>query len=663
MMKKLLFILIVMITAAATAQQRKVDRANKDYTQLAFIDAQQLYLKIAENGFSSPELLAKLGDTYYFNDDLQESFNWYNKLFERYSDNIKPEYYFRYAQSLKSVRRYDEADVLMAKFNTFKGYDSRADNYSKQPDYLQIIDFQSGRFTVENAREINTWTADFGPSFYDDQNQVVFATARDTGVFVKRVHEWNEQAFLQLYTADADADGKLKDARKLSSRINTKFHESTPGFTTDGETIYFTRNNYEGGELRQDIDGLTKLKIYKSTRKGKTWTEPVSVSFNSDSYSTAHPALTPDGKLLFFVSDMPGSVGYDPDDDFSKSDIWVADVALDGTLGTPRNVESINTNGRETFPFVSKNNVLYFASTGHQGLGGLDVFASSINKDGSMSEVVNIGKPINTPYDDFSFIVNDDTKLGYFSSNRIGGKGGDDIYRFVQLEDLRNMCEILVTGTVTDSQTKEPISGALVSVMDANNNQIDQITTRDNGKYVFKLECDKQYFVRASKEEYTPGEELFTTPPTSDFIDIPLELSNSKIPVLECDDLAKILDIEQIYFDFDKSNIRSDAANELAKIQAFLELYPATKIEIRSHTDSRANDAYNDALSERRAQSTRSWLIDKGIDANRITAKGYGERQLVNNCSNGVSCTPAEHQLNRRSEFIVSGLNEYTDCE
>jgi outer membrane protein OmpA-like peptidoglycan-associated protein len=511
--------------------------------------------------------------------------------------------------------------------------------------------------------DINSWTADFGPAFYEDQDQVVFATSRDTGSFVKRVHTWNEQAFLQLYTADADDEGKLKDARKLSSRINTKFHESTPGFTADGKTIYFTRNNYEGGKLRQDIDGITKLKIYKSTRNGKNWTEPVSVSFNSDQYSTAHPALTPDGKLLFFVSDMPGSVGYDPEEEFTKSDIWVADVALDGSLSNPRNVESINTNGRETFPFVSKNNVLYFSSTGHQGLGGLDVFASSINKDGSMSEVVNIGKPINTPYDDFSFIVNDDTKLGYFSSNRVGGKGDDDIYRFVQLEDLRNSCEILVTGTVTDANTKEPIEGALVSVMDANNNQIDQITTRANGKYVFKLECDKQYFVRADKEEYTPDEELFTTPPTSDFIDIPLELSNSKIPVLECDDLAKILDIKQIYFDFDKSNIRSDAANELAKILAFLELYPATKIEIRSHTDSRANDAYNDALSERRAQSTRSWLIGKGIDANRITAKGYGERQLVNECSNGVSCTPAEHQLNRRSEFIVSGLDQYTDCE
>ncbi len=379
MIKKLLFLLIVLFATVSTGQGRKVKKADKEYTNLAFIDAQELYLRIAENGYTSPEILAKLGDTYYFNDDLQDAFTWYNKLFLQYSDNIMPEYYFRYAQALKSVRRYDEADVLMAKFNTFKGYDARSENYSKQPDYLQIIDFQSGRFNVENAKEINSWTADFGPAFYDDQNQIVFATARDTGSFVKRIHDWNDQAFLQLYTADADVEGKLKDARKLSSRINTKFHESTPGFTSDGETIYFTRNNYENGKLRMDIDGITKLKIYKSTRKGNKWSDPVGVSFNSDEYSTAHPALTPDGRKLFFVSDMPGSVGYDPDDEFTKSDIWVADVALDGTLSNPVNVESINTNGRETFPFVSKNNVLYFSSTGHQGLGGLDVFASSIN--------------------------------------------------------------------------------------------------------------------------------------------------------------------------------------------------------------------------------------------------------------------------------------------
>lgn len=663
MIKKLLFVLILMVTAATTAQQPKVERANKNFKNLAYIDAQQLYLKIAENGNPSKEVLAKLADTYYFNNDLQEAYTWYQKLFALDNKDIKPVYYFRYAQSLKSLERYEEADVLMKRFNALSSSESRAPGVSEQADYLEMIDFQSGRFTVQNAVEINSWAADFGPAFFDEQNQMLFATSRDSGSFVKRIHQWDEQAFLQLYTADVNVDGTLQDARIFSPVINTRFHESTPAFTQDGGTIYFTSSNSEGGKLRQNKDGITKLKIFKSTKTGDMWTQPVGVSFNSDKYNTAHPALSPDGRKLFFVSDRPGSVGYDPKADHTDSDIWVVDIALDGTIGEPINVASINTHGRETYPFVSKNNVLYFASSGHQGLGGLDVFASTINRDGSMSEVVNIGKPVNTPYDDYSFIINDDTKLGYFSSNRPGGKGGDDIYRIVQLEDLRNTCETIVSGTVIDANTKDALANSMVSITDENNNQIDQAITGTDGKYSFKLECDKQYFIRVTKEDHTADEELFKTPVRNDRINLSSELTSSVIPVLECDDIAKTLDIEEIYFDYDQSGIRSDAAKELAKIQAFLELYPATKVEIRSHTDSRGDAAYNDMLSEKRAQSTRSWLIEKGIDPDRITAKGYGERQLVNNCSDGVSCSDEEQQLNRRSEFIVSGLDQYSECD
>lgn len=252
--------------------------------------------------------------------------------------------------------------------------------------------------------------------------------------------------------------------------------------------------------------------------------------------------------------------------------------------------------------------------------------------------------------------------MGYFSSNRPGGQGDDDIYRFVQLEDLKDACEIILTGTVTDEKTGLPMDKATVMVMDANNNKVDQLVTKANGKYVFKLECGKQYFVRTEKEDYSSDEDLFTTPTQSDFLDVPLAMVNEKIQIVDCDDIAPLLNIKDIYFDFDRFNIRPDAALELSKILAFMELYPQTSVEIRSHTDSRAPDAYNDVLSEKRAQSTRKWLIEKGISASRLTAKGYGERQLVNNCSNGVDCTPEEHQLNRRSEFIVTGLGQYSDC-
>ncbi len=642
------------------AQQRKVDRADKKYSNLAFMDAQKLYLKIVENGNETQEILQKLADTYYFNDDLQESNVWYSKLFEKYSDSIEPEYYFRHAQSLKSVSKYDEANALLDQLGSIEGAGGLAEIYKSQPDYARIIDMQSGRFTIENAREINSFTADMGPSYYG--NKVVFATARDTGSFIKRVHDWNEQAFLQLYVANANLDGTLFDLERFNSNLNSDWHESTATFTVDGDAVYFTRNNSQDGKLLEDEDGFTKLKIYRSIKTEDGWSNPESVSINDDAYNTAHPALSPDGTKLFFVSDREGSVGYDVDEEFTRSDIWVADVAADGSLSNPRNLTSINTHGRETFPFVSKNNVLYFASTGHSGLGGLDVFSSKIYEDGSMGTVVNVGRPINTSFDDFGFIIDTDTNLGYFTSNRSGGMGGDDIYRFTRIEE-KTPCEVLLEGIVTEERSGKPLSDVTVTVVDRNNNQVDTAVTDAQGAYQLKVNCDMQYFIRASKDNYTRTEQLFNTPAESKTMTMSLSLIDPSIPVLECDDLAEILDIEQIYFDFDKSFIRNDAAEELAKIQAFLELYPQTKIDIRSHTDSRADDAYNMALSERRAQSTRSWLIDKGIDASRITAKGYGESQLVNNCSNGVACTAAQHQLNRRSEFIVTGLDNYADCD
>lgn len=663
MMKNILITLVCLVSLISYGQVKDVKKANKEFEKFAFIDAQQIYLKVVEKGYKNVEILSKLGDTYYFNDELTESYKWYKELFDLNSESLAPEYYFRYAQSLKAVKRYAEADELMAKFNSFKGFDSRSKSYSEQPDYLQIIDFQSGRFEVENTVAINSSTADFGPSYYGGANQVVYATARDTNSFVKRTHSWNDQAFLQLYVADADETGKLSNEKRLSKVLNTRYHESTPTFTSDGNTVYFTRNNYNAGVYRQDIDGINKLKIYKSTKKGKSWTAPVELPFNNDEYSVAHPALSPDGKYLYFTSDMPGSIGYDSNDEFTKSDLWVASINEDGSFGEIRNLTEINTEGRESFPFVSKKGILYFASTGHQGLGGLDIFASSINPDGTLSLPINIGKPANTEDDDFAFIINDDTNMGYFSSNRPGGQGDDDIYRFVQLEDLKDTCEIILTGTVTDEKTGLPMDKATVMVMDANNNKVDQLITKANGKYVFKLECGKQYFVRTEKEDYSSDEDLFTTPTQSDFLDVPLAMVNEKIPVVDCDDIAPLLNIKDIYFDFDRFNIRPDAALELSKILAFMELYPQTSVEIRSHTDSRAPDTYNDVLSEKRAQSTRKWLIEKGINPSRLTAKGYGERQLVNNCSNGVDCTPEEHQLNRRSEFIVTGLGQYSDCD
>jgi outer membrane protein OmpA-like peptidoglycan-associated protein/tetratricopeptide (TPR) repeat protein len=663
MLKRLIIFIFFVSCFLGHAQTYQVERGNTKYNAFAFIEAQKIYLKVVEDGYATAEILSKLGDTYYFNDDLKQAQKWYAKLFAQYEDRITPDYFFRYAQSLKAVNRYDESDQFMAQFSILKGFDNRSKRYEAEPNYLQTIDFQSGRFEIVNTKEINSYTADFGPAFYTSNDQVVFATARDSGSILRERHTWNNQPFLQLYTADADENGVLTNPKLMSNVINSKYHESTPVFTADGQTMYFTRNNYDNGVYLQDKKGTNRLKTFRSYKNKGKWSKPEQLPFNSDDYSVAHPALSPDGKQLYFSSDMPGSMGYDIENEFTRSDIWVVDILADGAFSAPRNLKNINTPGRETFPFISKTNTLYFSSSGHQGLGGLDVFASSINPDASMGEVVNIGRPINTSYDDFGFIVNDETKIGYFSSNRPGGSGDDDIYRFLQLEDLREKCEILLTGNVSDEKTGNPVQNARVVLLDMDNNEIDQQVTSANGTYTFKLDCDQPYVLRVVKEYYTSDEEVVTTPTSSGLMDIALEIDVNRIPVVDCDDIGPLLDIKQIYFDFDKFDIRSDAAYELSKIKAFMELYLQVSVEIRSHTDSRAPDQYNEVLSDRRAQSTRNWLISKGIDASRLTAKGFGERRLLNKCLNGVACSSEEHQLNRRSEFIVSGLGEFKGCD
>lgn len=663
MLKRLILFILLVSCFLGHAQTYQIEKGNNKYNAFAFIEAQKIYLKLVEDGYATAEILSKLGDTYYFNDDLKQAQKWYAKLFAQYEDRVTPEYFFRYAQSLKAVNKYEESDIYMSKFNTSKGFDVRSKMLEEDSNYLQMIDFQSGRFEITNAKEINSYTADFGTAFYTSNNQVVYATARDSGSILRERHTWNNQPFLQLYTADADENGVLRNPKPMSNVINTKYHESTPVFTADGQAMYFTRNNYDNGVYLQDKNGTNRLKIFRSYKKKGKWTKPEQLPFNSDEYSVAHPALSPDGKKLYFSSDMPGSRGYDLENEFTGSDIWVVDILADGAFGAPRNLKDINTPGRETFPFISATNTLYFSSSGHQGLGGLDVFTSSINLDDSMGEVVNIGRPINTTYDDFGFIVNDATKIGYFSSNRPGGSGDDDIYRFLQIEDIREKCEVLATGLITDKKTGNPVQDARVVLLDMENNKIDQQVTSDDGTYTFTLDCDQAYVLRVVKEDYTSDEEVISTPTTLGVMDISLEIELNRIPVVDCDDIGPLLDIEQIYFDFDKFDIRSDAAYELSKIKAFMELYPQVSVEIRSYTDSRAPDQYNEVLSERRAQSTLNWLISKGIDASRLTAKGFGERRLINKCANGVACSSEEHQLNRRSEFIVSGLGEFKDCD
>ncbi|MFD2564888.1 OmpA family protein [Aquimarina rubra] len=642
--------LSIILCSTVNAQEKRLEKADENFNRYAFVDARKIYLDVARSGYASADLFKKLGDSYYFNAELEESVKWYEELVANYSDEIDPEYLFRYSQSLKSVKRYKEADQVMEKFNTVTGNDQRAEYFVSTRDYLRFIEMQSGRYTLRRLY-INSKFSEYAPSF-NNQGQMIFASSRGGGnSMVKTLHEWNEMPFLDLYTSDIIGKrNALTEPKKIKGDINTRFHESSSTFSKDGQTVYFTRNNYTKRKLGSDTNGTILLKLYRATLDGEKWINVEELPFNSEEYSVAHPALSADGTKLYFASDMPDSRGL--------SDLYVVDVNEDGSFGTPINLgDKINTEGRETFPYVSDSGRLYFASDGHVGLGGLDIFVAVPDVLG-FSQPFNVGKPVNSSEDDFTFVLNEETKIGFFASNRSGGKGNDDIYSFKQTDDLITTCGQYVEGTITDAYTREILPGTEVLLLDSNNQELGRTTTNTKGKYKFPVSCETTYIVRGSKENYSPTEAPLETNTALEYThQLPLQLGKGGLSGQEVkpgDDLAKVLNLQIIYFDLDKSFIRSDAEVELQKIIAVMKEYPQMKVDVRSHTDSRASDDYNMYLSERRAKSTIKYIVEKGgIDKSRLSGRGYGETSLINKCSNNVNCSESEHQQNRRSEFIL----------
>lgn len=652
--RHIILIITILFTSLGYSQIDKLKEADKMFEGYAFIDAQKIYLEVARSGYESENLFKKLGDSYYFNNDQEKALEWYQKLYDL-NQNLSKEYLFRYAQSLKSVKRYKESDKIMLEFDALNETDSRVSKLKKERNYLELIDMQSGRFEMEKA-SINSDYSEFSPSFFG--KQLVFASNRPISSSVKRIHEWNNQPYLNLYSLDlSDSLDIESEPIVFSEELNSKFHESSAVFTKDGKTVYFTRNNFSGNKLNRGEDGVSYLKLFKSKlNQENTWTKPEELPFNSDNYSVAHPALSKDNKTLYFSSDMEGTIG--------MSDIFRVKLLEDDTYSSPENLGNlINTEGRENFPFVSDDGLLYFASDGHLGLGGLDVFVAVIKDKGELGEVFNLGRPINSNKDDFSFIINSKLRKGFFASNRGEGESSDNIYKINQLEKLMTACSQLLNGNIFTTNGEDALSDAKVELFDENLKLLNSTTTDSEGFYQFEVECDTRYVVRVSKDGFGTLEELVRT--NSDFgtenaldfsVDKGDELGVTKAD--KGDDLSDLLQLDPIYFDIDKFQIRTDAEVELQKIIAVMKSYPEMRIDVRSHTDSRAGDSYNKILSDKRATATKDYIIEKsGISSERISGRGYGETQLVNSCSNGIDCSEAEHALNRRSEFIILNKN------
>jgi outer membrane protein OmpA-like peptidoglycan-associated protein len=747
------------------AQSNKLRAANSEFDKMSYVQAVRNYESYLGNGKHEKdqlkEALTKLAFSYRKLQDSKNAERVYRDLFKDFDSSVDSEQILYYAQALANNGKYRESQKMYSRYGEQQKEDLRGRKFTVA--YMDNATFykDSSLYDVDFVYPLNTRYSDFSPMFYE--NGLVFVSARNEGSGIKRVFNQNETPFLDLFlfsdtmslrkethktveTIQASLGSSGKSAKpnktqendsfddieepeidEFSKSINSKYHEGPVTFFKDYKKIVFTRNNYNKGKAKKSEKGINMLKLFIATKKGNKWTDIKELPFNSNEYSTGHPALSPDNRKMYFVSDMPGG--------FGGTDIYVVDYR-EGNWGAPINLgREVNTEGNEMFPFVDEIGNFYFASDGHAGLGGLDLFYLEFRNGVPFGEVENLGAPINSTKDDFGFITDGNRSRGYFSSNRRKGYADDNIYAFTkgcnalnilvydiqtnlplantELRMVKNgvnkqgyitnslgeasLClesgadfefkafkegydvGTITYGTMSQSLSKQqhlkiyleparrplvkgrivsevdqmPIAGATVTLENERDGSVAMVITGVDGRYAFQPDRDGRYSVSAVKDNYATNTENIG------------KIKNSKknysvernFGMIGEGDIFRL---DNIYYDLDKSEIRADAKKELeSKVIPVLKKYPDLQIELRSHTDSRASEEYNQRLSAARARSVADYLVSRGISSDRLVASGYGESELVNECDDSAKCEENAHQANRRTEFKILAVKEY----
>lgn len=617
-MKTRLTFLFCVLGASIWAQNFNKITADQHFDRLEYTYAIQDYLQQIKEGNGNAFVYERLAISYEKLGNYRDAERYYRRLAKGRNGDSK--YIYAWAQMLKANGKFDEYSAQMLRFIDAYPSDPRADAYKNDLETLKSIQAQEPWYTVDNVT-FNSKKSDFGA--FRDGDTLYFASARAP---MKKNHGWTDQSFLDIYKATVSKDGKVGPGIPISEMINTKYHEGISAKTPDGKRIFFDRNNYTNGKYQKDSVGVNQLQLYYSDRVNGAFAKAVPVPFNDKNYSTGHPALSPDGKTLFFASDRPGGQG--------QADIWKVAILDDGNFGTPENLGTVvNTSGRDAFPFINIDDQLYFTSDGHVGLGGFDIYRYD-------SEIViNLGDPINTGADDFSIKFNSDGSSGYIASNR-KRKGDDDIYAFAKIPP----CKGVITIMAKDMQRKA-LSNATIKITNLSDNSEQTQQTDVLGRYAFTSDCDIKYTIVIEAEGHdatTQTVEIRTKDITENFsLETSLDVEITEDRVV----------LSPIYFDFNKWDVTPKAALELNRLVSVMQRYPTMIISAESHTDARGPEEYNRILSDKRAKSMRDYVISQGISAERISGIGKGESDPAVNC--GLECTEEEHQLNRRSEFVI----------
>lgn len=651
-MKRIFLQLTILLLIPLFISAQPVKRAQKLMAKYDYSHAISILKKAATKEKYKSVALPLLGECYRMQHDLLNTKATYAQAV-KLADS-KPINTYYYAQALQANGDYALAKEMYLKYASLDPSDPHGKIYAIHCDSVlnRWQNLKPG-FEVKPVSNVNTAQSDFGPAFYG--GDMVFASDYKKKVSDMNQYGWTGRGFLDIMKSTPVEAGNFWGGMNapvmFDRKLNQIYHDGPAAFSPDGNLLYLTRSYNDKGK-REDGFRTNLLKIFCSTKTSDGWSEPKPFFLNSVDYSIGHPAFSPDGQTLYFVSDMPGGKGL--------TDVWMCQKEGEG-WSKPTNLgDKINTTEREMFVSIGEDGTLYFASDGHPGYGALDIFSSK-QANGQWSTPVNLHAPINGSFDDFALAFAPGTKNGFFSSNRPGGMGIDDIYAFRKIElppPPEPVKPAFIAGVVKDKTTLQPLPNATVFLLDEATAIVKILKTGADGTFKYLVSKPANFTAKAMMLNYiadcSPLALSEVKPGTT--TQVPRELLLDKLVV------NKTFKIDNIYYDFDKWNIRADAKPELDKLVKIMNENPIN-VELGSHTDCRGTFAYNDNLSQNRAESAVNYIISTGIDKNRITAKGYGERQLTNKCSDGVNCTPEEHQANRRTEFKVTGFSKPSATE
>lgn len=655
-------LIILLLFAAITAhgQNRRAQAADEDFINMRYSLAipkyKKAYSRVKGNKSEKNRITYQLAESYRLTNQTKRAEAYYKRLERANYDRTEPLVLLRLADAMRADGKYDEALEMYEKFAERVPEDRRGKAGITSCTLAQEWLENPGNYQIEKLKRFNSREDDFSPAYSEaNANAIIFTSSRD-GSTGKNTDEWTGMNFTDLFYTRQDQKGDWSTPvlADESEAVNTEANEGQPSFNGNFSKMYFTRC----GKDNLTVNGC---QIYVARKQGRGFGEPEKVELGGDSTSVfGHPAISPDEKFLIFSSPKTGGAG--------GKDLWIAESKGGGGFSTPRNLgANINTKGDEVFPVMRGDTVLYFASNGLPGMGGLDLFKSVRNEDGTWGDPVNLRPPINTQYDDFGITWHPDGKdEGYFSSNRRGGRGGDDIWYFINPPLI-----YAVSGKVVDNNTLQPIEKADVNLVTSDGTNV-TTTTNSVGYYEFKdeqIKANTTFEILVARPDYFNDKAMETTVGLEASRDFVMNFNLTPIP-------KEPVVLPEILYDLAKWELKPQFQDSLQGLIRTLDANETIVVEIAAHTDSRDSDERNDILSQKRAESVVEYLILRGIDPDRMVAKGYGERVpfvLKKETTRGgytfaagarltesfVDSLPsneareAAHQMNRRTEFSI----------